>query len=65
MLIQSVMIEGGHMLLQSFIDEGLWDEARVLIGDKSFGNGLAAPKIAARFHASCRFGKDTILYYQK
>jgi len=65
MEIQSVMIEGGHMLLQSFIDENLWDEARVLVGDKSFGKGLAAPKIDARFHASCRYGKDTILYYQK
>ena len=28
--IQSVMIEGGAKLLQSFIDAGLWDEARVI-----------------------------------
>ncbi len=63
--IQSVMIEGGHMLLQSFIDKNLWDEARVLIGDKSFGEGLAAPKLNSRFHSSCRFGNDTILYYEK
>ena len=28
--ILSVMIEGGAKLIQSFIDEGLWDEARVI-----------------------------------
>jgi len=43
--IQSIIIEGGRFLLQSLIDGHLWDEARVLIGDKSFGSGLAAPKI--------------------
>ena len=62
--IQTVIIEGGQMLLNSFIEIGLWDEARVLVGDKSFGNGLKAPKIDARFRASCRYGKDTILYYR-
>ena len=28
--IQSVLVEGGTELLQSFIDENLWDEARVI-----------------------------------
>ena len=28
--IQSVIVEGGARLLQSFIDEGIWDEARVI-----------------------------------
>lgn len=28
--LQSVIVEGGTKLLQSFIDEGLWDEARVI-----------------------------------
>ncbi len=65
MEIQSVIVEGGQMLLQTFIDAKLWDEARVLVGDKSFGNGLSAPKINARFKASCRYGNDTILYYEK
>ncbi len=65
MEIQSVIIEGGQMLLQSFIDIGLWDEARVLVGDKSFGKGLSAPKLNARFTTSCRYENDTILFYQK
>ena len=38
--IQSVIIEGGTQTLQTFIDENLWDEARVFIGDIEFKEGL-------------------------
>lgn len=65
MEVQSVLIEGGQMLLQTFIDADIWDETRVLVGDKSFGKGLAAPKLNARFKKSCRYANDTILFYQK
>jgi diaminohydroxyphosphoribosylaminopyrimidine deaminase/5-amino-6-(5-phosphoribosylamino)uracil reductase len=41
--IISVMIEGGTRLLQSFIDAGLWDEARIFTGKVMFGNGVKAP----------------------
>lgn len=42
--IQSVLIEGGNYLLQSFIDEGIWDEARVVTNEiLSIGSGLPAP----------------------
>jgi diaminohydroxyphosphoribosylaminopyrimidine deaminase / 5-amino-6-(5-phosphoribosylamino)uracil reductase len=44
MNIQSVLIEGGSYLLQSFIDEGIWDEARVITNEQlSIGAGLPAP----------------------
>jgi diaminohydroxyphosphoribosylaminopyrimidine deaminase/5-amino-6-(5-phosphoribosylamino)uracil reductase len=43
--IQSIIIEGGAKLLQSFINQNLWDEARVFIGNKYFENGLKAPKL--------------------
>lgn len=43
--IQSLFVEGGKQLLQSFIDQGLWDEARVLTGDKHLGKGIAAPQL--------------------
>lgn len=44
MKIQSVLVEGGARLLQSFIDEGMWDEARVIKNEKlRINNGLAAP----------------------
>lgn len=41
--IQSVIIEGGAKLLNSFIEMGLWDEARILTGEVSIEQGLPAP----------------------
>ena len=41
--IISVLIEGGTQLLQSFIDAGLWDEARIFKGTVLFGDGVKAP----------------------
>lgn len=44
--IQSVIVEGGARLLQSFIDEDLWDEARVITNRRlAIRNGLAAPDL--------------------
>lgn len=51
--IQSIIVEGGAQILQSFIYDKLWDEARVIIGDVTFDKGLNAPKIQgvlASFH---------------
>jgi diaminohydroxyphosphoribosylaminopyrimidine deaminase / 5-amino-6-(5-phosphoribosylamino)uracil reductase len=42
--LQSVIIEGGAKLLQSFIDDNVWDEARVISNEElAIGNGLIAP----------------------
>lgn len=41
----SLIIEGGKQLLQTFIEQGLWDEAYVFTGNKEFKSGIAAPKI--------------------
>lgn len=43
--IQSVVIEGGAQILNSFIEQNLWDEAKVFTGRIKFGKGIAAPKI--------------------
>jgi len=46
MKIQSVIVEGGASLLQSFIDEEMWDEVRVIKNEKLIiNNGLAAPEL--------------------
>jgi diaminohydroxyphosphoribosylaminopyrimidine deaminase/5-amino-6-(5-phosphoribosylamino)uracil reductase len=42
--INSVIIEGGAKTLQAFIDENLWDEARIFSGRQLFGEGIKAPK---------------------
>lgn len=44
--IQSVLVEGGVKTLQSFIDAGLWDEARVITNEEMIiENGIDAPEI--------------------
>ena len=44
--IQSVLVVGGAKLLQSFINEGTWDEARVISNmQMAIGNGLPAPEL--------------------
>ncbi len=43
--IQSLLVEGGRKTLDSFLNAGLWDEARILIGNQQWGKGLKAPVI--------------------
>jgi len=45
--LQSVIIEGGTKTLNSFIESGLWDEARIFKGSTHFRNGVAAPNLEA------------------
>lgn len=42
--VQSLLVEGGARLLQSFIDEGTWDEANVITNERmTINSGLPAP----------------------
>ena len=43
--IQSLIVEGGTKTIQTFIDENLWDEARVFSGEVHFNNGVNAPTL--------------------
>jgi len=45
--ILSLIVEGGQMLLNSFITQNRWDEARVYNGNCNFYNGVRAPVINA------------------
>jgi diaminohydroxyphosphoribosylaminopyrimidine deaminase/5-amino-6-(5-phosphoribosylamino)uracil reductase len=44
--IISVIIEGGARTLETFINPGLWDEARIFTGKSLLKNGLSAPVIS-------------------
>lgn len=46
--LNSVIIEGGSKTLQSFIDAGLWDEARVLTGDVMINEGICSPLLSEK-----------------
>lgn len=60
--ILSVLVEGGARLLQSFVDEGYWDEARIITNEEMFvKSGLPAPVLgAAQWTHTERIGTDTI-----
>jgi len=62
--IQSVVVEGGRQLLQSYIDQGMWDEANVYIGNKWLGGGVCAPKLSALPVKSERLDDDTLLVFK-
>lgn len=59
--IQSVIIEGGRFTLDRFIQNALWDEARILIGDVHLGDGLEAPKIDGKTIGNAVIGKDRLI----
>lgn len=42
----SLIVEGGPALLRSFIQQGLWDEARIFRTNTSLPDGIAAPALA-------------------
>ena len=47
--IQSILIEGGTLTLQSFIDDNFWDEARIFIGNLHLKGGIKAPHLNENF----------------
>ncbi len=62
--INSLIVEGGSALLHSFIEDGLWDEARVEIAPIKLGAGVQAPLLAMRyFESECSYeGNKFVLY---
>ncbi len=43
--IQSILVEGGSLTLQKFINENLWDEAKIFTSTKKLIQGINAPII--------------------
>ena len=46
--IQSIIIEGGTITLQKFIDENLWDEARIFTSPRKINYGIKAPVLSIK-----------------
>jgi len=62
--IQSLIVEGGQMLLNSFITLNIWDEARVFIGNCNFYNGIKAPAFDALMVKSEKFDDSRMFVFQ-
>ena len=63
--IQSVLVEGGAALLQSFINAGCWHEARVIINETlTVPQGVSAPQFKfARLVKTQSLGTDRIHHF--
>lgn len=61
--LQSVIVEGGRQTLQTFIDAGLWDEARVFVSKTVLGNGLPSPGISGVIAQKKMIADDELLTY--
>ncbi|MBD1422901.1 bifunctional diaminohydroxyphosphoribosylaminopyrimidine deaminase/5-amino-6-(5-phosphoribosylamino)uracil reductase RibD [Sphingobacterium chuzhouense] len=61
--VQSLIVEGGAKTLQSFIDAGIWDEARVFISRFHWGQGKPAPQLKASICSVQKVGNDDLKIY--
>jgi len=60
--INSLLVEGGRHLLQSFIDGGLWDEAFIEITEKEFFEGTSAPVIHGEIKGNEKDNSTSIIH---
>ena len=64
--IQSVIIEGGSITLQAFIDSNLWDEARVFVTPSILKDGIKKPKLESTAQKSILIEEDRLdVFYSK
>ena len=61
--INSIIIEGGAKTLQTFIDEGLWDEARIFVGQSQFNEGTKAPGLKGQLISEIDILEDKLNVY--
>jgi diaminohydroxyphosphoribosylaminopyrimidine deaminase/5-amino-6-(5-phosphoribosylamino)uracil reductase len=66
MNIQSLLVEGGNILAESFINEGLWDEARVIESTEVLiQNGMRAPLLSNQeLIFSDKMESDLLYFYR-
>ena len=63
--LQSVIIEGGRQTIQTFIDSGIWDEARVFRGSGTLKNGTKAPTLSGSLYEQYGIESDALLIFRK
>jgi len=64
--LQSIIIEGGSATLKRFIENDLWDEAKVFIGDVTFGEGVKAPQLNKKtVKTEIIEGDELLTYFNK
>lgn len=59
--VQSLIVEGGKRILESFIQKKLWDEARVFTARKELKSGLRAPVIQGKIQEQKNIDDDQLM----
>ena len=59
--IQSILVEGGTQTLQSFIDDQVWDEARIFTSSHKLKEGTSAPEIKGSVMKSKPLHNDNLV----
>lgn len=63
--IQSMIVEGGARVLNQFIEQGLWDEARVIHSTTAYSPlGDQAPVLVQKYLKKEEYKTDVIYYYK-
>jgi len=62
--IQSLIVEGGAQLLNSFIEANLWDEARVEIHSMKLGNGVKIPLLSGRLENVQKCKNSSVFFFR-
>ncbi len=62
--VQSLIVEGGSKLLESFIKEALWDEAQIEIAGFSLGTGVKSPLLHGKLSDVQKCENSIISIYQ-
>ena len=60
--IQSIIIEGGLKTIQAFIDQDIWDEARIFIGKTTFGTGTRTPILQKKTTTKTYIQNDELIH---
>ncbi|WKK65037.1 bifunctional diaminohydroxyphosphoribosylaminopyrimidine deaminase/5-amino-6-(5-phosphoribosylamino)uracil reductase RibD [Lutimonas zeaxanthinifaciens] len=63
--IQSLIVEGGSVTINSFLDGELWDEARVFEGSAIFHKGIKAPELKGIHKVESQIGRDKLYRFKK
>ena len=59
--VTSILVEGGTKTINCFLENKLWNEARVLVSEKKFTRGIKAPKLKLEKNKFIKI-KDDKLY---
>jgi diaminohydroxyphosphoribosylaminopyrimidine deaminase / 5-amino-6-(5-phosphoribosylamino)uracil reductase len=62
--IQSVLVEGGPLVLDSFISQKLWDEAIIIKSSAEWTDGIKAPWLGIPSYEEIIRNNDTIKYFK-